>query len=188
MPFVQDEKPMASDIVATGAEEPEEPRRPAEPRAAAATPSGPSFFTIYKKGQGKWTRLGTVGAAAGLGVLTAVNLYQYLQVVKALSDRPNLLLGICVGFLAVYSLIVYWLVNKPTNVDFLIATDSEMKKVNWTTQGELFGSTRVVILFLFAVAIFLFLADQFFELFFWAIGVLKIEPWFIDDLRHVFHH
>ena len=25
-------------------------------------------------------------------------------------------------------------INKPTNVDFLIATDSEMKKVNWTSR------------------------------------------------------
>ena len=43
--------------------------------------------------------------------------------------------------------------NKPSNVDFLIATDSEMKKVNWTTKGELFGSTRVVVvLFLIFVS------------------------------------
>ena len=70
--------------------------------------------------------------------------------------------------------------NKPTNADFLIATDSEMKKVNWTTKGELFGSTRVVILFLFFIAIFLFLADQVLQLFFYMINVLKIKPWFIS--------
>src|SRR4051794_27751808 len=128
MPSVQDEKPMASNLVAAGADEPEEPRRPQPPPQRVPTTSGQGgFFTIYKKGQGKWTRLGTVFAAAGLGILTAVNLYQYLQPVKTLGDRPNLLLAICVGFLAVYSLIVYWLVNKPYNVDFLIATDSEMK-------------------------------------------------------------
>ena len=42
--------------------------------------------------------------------------------------------------------------NKPTNVDFLIATDSEMKKVNWTSRKELIGSTKVVIIFMFLIA------------------------------------
>ena len=43
--------------------------------------------------------------------------------------------------------------NKPTNVDFLIATDSEMKKVNWTSRKELIGSTKVVIVFMFLIAV-----------------------------------
>ena len=43
--------------------------------------------------------------------------------------------------------------NKPANVDFLIATDSEMKKVNWTSRKELIGSTKVVILFMFLIAV-----------------------------------
>ena len=46
--------------------------------------------------------------------------------------------------------------NKPSNVDFLIATDSEMKKVNWTSRKELIGSTKVVIIFMFLIALFLF--------------------------------
>jgi preprotein translocase SecE subunit len=181
---------MASDdAVATGAEEPdEESRRPEPQQPRAAAPSGGGFFTIYKKGQGKWTRLGTVFAAAILGIMTALAMYEYLQAIQYLREHPNTLLGICVGFLAAYSLVVFWIVNKPHNVDFLIATDSEMKKVNWTTKGELFGSTRVVVLFVISVALFLFLVDQFFEFTFWAIGVLKIEPWFVDEIRQLFHH
>jgi preprotein translocase SecE subunit len=181
---------MASDdAVATGAEEPDEERRRPEPQQPRATPpSGGGFFTIYKKGQGKWTRLGTVFAAAILGIMTALAMYEYLQAIQYLREHPNTLLGICVGFLAAYSLLVFWIVNKPYNVDFLIATDSEMKKVNWTTKGELFGSTRVVVLFVISVAVFLFLVDQFFEFTFWAIGVLKIEPWFVDEIRQLFHH
>jgi len=84
------------------------------------------------------------------------------------SDRKTLqiLLAVCVGFLALFALLTFWITNKPGNVDFLIATDSEMKKVNWTTKGELMGSTRVVVLFLFFIAIFLSVVDLvFYELF-----------------------
>jgi len=186
MPSVQDEKPMVTDAIDTagGAEEPEEPRRPSPERPPAGA-AHPGFFTIYKKGQGKWTRLGTALAAAGLGLLTAFNVYQYLQ---PYIHNPNVLLGVSLGFLVAFAILVFWLTNKPNNVDFLIATDSEMKKVNWTTQGELYGSTRVVILFLFSIAVFLFLVDQVFEFFFWIFGVLKIEPWYVEDFRHLFHH
>src|SRR5205823_5533975 len=111
--------------------------------------------------------------------------YQYLQ---PYVHNPNVLLGVSIGFLVVFAGLVFWLTNKPYNVDFLIATDSEMKKVNWTTKGELFGSTRVVVLFLFGIAAFLFLVDQVFEFVFWAFGVLKIEPWYVQDIRHLFHH
>jgi preprotein translocase SecE subunit len=183
---VQDEKPMATNVVATGAGEPEDEKpSPRPPSPAPERAGGAGFFTIYKKGQGKWTRLGTVFAAAGLGVLTAFNMYGYLQ---PYVHNQNVLLGICIGFLAVFGVLVYWLTNKPTNVDFLIATDSEMKKVNWTTKGELMGSTRVVVLFLFGISLFLFLVDQVFELIFWATGVIKIEPWYVEDFRRMFHH
>jgi preprotein translocase subunit SecE len=69
--------------------------------------------------------------------------------------------------------------NKPTYADFLIATDSEMKKVNWTTQKELLGSTKVVIGFVFVMAVVLFCYDLFFQLVFYLVGVLKTPPFFI---------
>jgi preprotein translocase SecE subunit len=49
--------------------------------------------------------------------------------------------------------------NKPSNADFLIATDSEMKKVNWTSRKELIGSTKVVIFFMVIIASVLFVID-----------------------------
>ena len=45
--------------------------------------------------------------------------------------------------------------NKPSNVDFLVATDREMKKVNWTSRKDLIGSTKVVIVFMFLIALIL---------------------------------
>jgi preprotein translocase subunit SecE len=191
MPSVQEEKPMSSNLAASEAPEPEDDRPSTQPGQAKPVAGAGGFFTIYKKGQGKWTRLGTVFCAAFLGLLTTYTLYGYILQATVRSyaqggsssgapvSHHNVIMGICAAFLAVYSLVVYWVMNKPTNADFLIATDSEMKKVNWTTKGELFGSTRVVILFLFFIAIFLFVADQFFQLFFYMINVLKIKPWFI---------
>ena len=145
----------------------------------------PGFFTIYKRGQGKWTRLGTVFAAAGLGLLTAYNLYYlvvpYLPVYNpehpadhsATAARQLLFAGV-IAFLVGFGVLTYWLMNRPTNADFLIATDSEMKKVNWTTKGELLGSTRVVVVFLVFVALFLLAVDLIFQWFFRLIGVLHV--------------
>ena len=144
--------------------------------APRPTPAGPGFFTIYKKGQGKWTRLGTAFAALALGCLTAYNLFQYAQpylpVDHPQQARKFVLLG-CVLFLVAFGVIFFWVSNKAQNVDFLIATDSEMKKVNWTTQGELYGSTRVVVLFLFFIAVFLSVVDLIFQQFFHLIRVLQ---------------
>jgi len=74
------------------------------------------------------------------------------------------------------SLLSWYLMNKPSNADFLIATDSEMKKVNWTSRKELIGSTKVVILFMFLIAILLFVIDILFGYLFYGITVLKSPP------------
>jgi preprotein translocase SecE subunit len=42
-----------------------------------------------------------------------------------------------------------------------------MKKVNWTSRKELIGSTKVVIVFMFLIAIFLFTVDILFSYFFY---------------------
>jgi preprotein translocase subunit SecE len=147
--------------------------------AAAAAAAGRGFFTIYKKGQGYWTRMGTVAGAALLALLTAQFLYQQGRVwFQAANGRPNMpvVLGLVVGFLAVFSLIVFRIINKPSVADFLIATDSEMKKVNWTTKAELIGSTKVVIGFMFVIAILLFTFDTVFGFVFHWLRVLAFPP------------
>ena len=75
------------------------------------------------------------------------------------------------------SLLVWRLMNKPSNVDFLIATDSEMKKVNWTSRKELIGSTKVVIFFMFVIAVLsVRRSTSFSATCSIMIGVLKIGP------------
>ena len=79
--------------------------------------------------------------------------------------------GIVAGFIVAYAWICWVVLNKPRNVDFLIATDSEMKKVNWTSRKELIGSTKIVIIFMFLIAAFLFSVDQIFGVLMWLLKV-----------------
>jgi preprotein translocase subunit SecE len=135
------------------------------------------FFTIYKSGQGYWTRMGTAGGAALILIATSVWLYQNLPVWSDyLRDHRSVLIGALVGFIAAFAILVHWTMNRPIAADFLIATDSEMKKVNWTTKADLIGSTKVVILFTLAVTLLLFVVDLLFGYLFYFLGVLKTRP------------
>lgn len=174
---------------AIDSDEPAKPPRP--PKAPPSYPPGggrvpPSpapagrsgYFSIYKKGQGYWTRMGTVAGVVLIGLLTGDFLWNQ-RINLGLHDRGGyILVGI---FSLVYAILGFHLINRPTNVDFLIATDSEMKKVNWTSKTDLFGSTRVVILFMFVVAIVLFVYDLFFHTIFYLMGVLKTAPFFLPQ-------
>jgi len=167
------------------------------PPVATGTDQG-GFFHIYKKGQGYWTRMGTAAAAALIAALTVGFLYQHIpawllpafdhsagitdagaktrELARATAITRNWTIGICTTVLLGWSLLVFWLMNKPANADFLIATDSEMKKVNWTSRKELIGSTKVVIIFMFLIAIMLFGFDIFFGYLFYWLRVLATPP------------
>jgi preprotein translocase subunit SecE len=175
----KDEKAMASDVVAPGADEGAEKHLPPPPSARSEERGG--FFHIYKSGQGYWTRMGTVLGAALLAVLTANFLYQHTPIWLqgaglTVGRSKEVALGIIAALLAAYGLVVFWLINKPTNADFLIATDSEMKKVNWTSRKELIGSTKVVIIFMFLIAFMLFAFDIIFGYLFYWIRILQTSP------------
>lgn len=181
---------MAADALAPGAEEPDE-----KPRERAEKPSRSSsggFFTIYKHGQGYWTRMCTALGSALILLMSAnfiwSNVPPYLrpmltpanatsaQITVAAAKTERVTMLICVVFLVLSSILVWKLINSPTNADFLIATDSEMKKVNWTSRKELVGSTKIVVFFMFVIAIVLFLVDIFFGYLFYFLHVLKSPP------------
>jgi preprotein translocase SecE subunit len=167
-----------------------EDRRAPEAQAARSTDGG--FFHIYKSGQGYWTRMGTAMGAALIIALTVWFFYKQLppiltpmftpanatieQTRAASAKAYNATLAISAALLAGVSMLVWRLTNKPSNVDFLIATDSEMKKVNWTSKKELIGSTKVVIIFMFLIAGILFGIDIIFGYFFKLIHVLDAGP------------
>jgi preprotein translocase SecE subunit len=76
--------------------------------------------------------------------------------------------------LLVGSLLIYYFVaSKPRSVEFLIATDGEMKKVNWSSRRDIINSTLVVIMWAVLIAAGLFIVDAAFASFFRLIGVLQ---------------
>src|SRR5947209_5517708 len=85
------EKMMASEVVASGADE-SGGDGPGYRAADKAERGG--FFHIYKRGQGYWTRMGTVAAAALLAALTLQFLYVHLRVwLRPLFEQSNVLPG-----------------------------------------------------------------------------------------------
>ena len=68
----------------------------------------------------------------------------------------------------------YLIYMKPKVGDFLIATEGEMKKVNWSTKREILGSTWVVIGLTLLIAVIIFILDYLiFTPFFKSINVLE---------------
>jgi preprotein translocase SecE subunit len=140
------------------------------------------FFTIYRRGQGKWTRLGTAIASAVIIIATAIFIVNDVRGAAAnvISERTAIIIaGV---FVIVASLFVFYVQNRPKNVTFLVDTDSEMKKVNWTTKQELIGSTKIVIGFMFLLSMMLFIVDIFFGYLFYFLGVLKFSPGLFERL------
>jgi preprotein translocase SecE subunit len=150
--------------------------RSAQAQREAEAAHKPNFFTIYKRGLGYTTRMGTLAGAALLTAVTAQFLYDYLPT-WGLAKRPALPFFSVIGaVIAAFAITTFFITNRPNVVDFLIATDSEMKKVNWTTRKELIGSTKVVIFFVILLAVIMFVLDTFFGEMFHLMNVLKFGP------------
>jgi len=97
---------------------------------------------IYKRGQGKNTRLWTglvcfVVAAYGCWVLHQ----KLLAVVDSVWMQTLIPAALCAGFAG----LIWWLSNIPSLSDFLIAAEGEIKKVSWSSRKEIVSSTTVVI-------------------------------------------
>ena len=132
------------------------------------------FFEVYKNGQGSNTR---VWSGLGFGALVcwlAYFLYDKLSIIGTGSQSQIIQVGVAVGVVAVFGILLYWLLGRyKRTCDFLIATEGEMKKVNWSTRKDIIGSTKVVIFVLVSMSIMLFVVDIVFMSFFNLIGVLK---------------
>jgi len=82
--------------------------------------------------------------------------------------------GAAILVLIIGAILIYWMVGlRPPSVDFLVSTDGEMKKVNWSTRREIMGSTWVVIGATFLISLLIFVCDIGLQAFFTAIGVLQ---------------
>jgi preprotein translocase subunit SecE len=114
-------------------------------------------------------------SAVGAGVLLlggAAWLWRELEVLRS-ENAIYIRAGIVVGLLVALGGLVWWVFNKPRVVDFMIATESEMKKVNWPSRREIIGSTWIVICGTLLIAFLLFAVDMLFARLFSGIGILE---------------
>jgi preprotein translocase subunit SecE len=126
-------------------------------------------FEIYKRGQGKYTRLCSAAGAAAIAALGCLQLYKKLLAASlGLSPKATLWVAtmVPVALLVVLAALIFWLVNKPLVANFMIAAEGEMKKVSWSSRKEIVVSTSVVIVVVIILAVFLGLTDIIFELLF----------------------
>jgi len=161
-------------------EETRDVRRPTEPRPKRPeAPAGGIGLRIYKPGQGYYTRVGT---AVGIGVLVFAGArFLFTEVGGLMAQGSKYLLpvqyGVATGFMLIMGAVIYWLVGRSRKAnDFFIATEGEMKKVSWSSRKEVVRSTKVVIVTVIIMGVFLFLADIMFMLFFSSIKVLEGTP------------
>jgi preprotein translocase subunit SecE len=117
---------------------------------------------IYKSGQGRYVRVGT---AIGMALVVLMLAYYAMVVMgRHLPTAETWSVYVQFGVPALLAvalvLVAAWLLNKPSFVDFLIATESEMKKVSWSSRAELLGSTAVVIVTVFLMAFIIWLVDM----------------------------
>ena len=124
---------------------------------------------IRKFGQGYWTRMMSVVGFGLVAVLGAIWIWRMLDTVSVGFPSIYLASGVSVLFLAMVGATLWWFVGWNTrSVDFLVATEGEMKKVNWSTKHELVGSTVVVIAVVIIISLFCWLFDFIFStLFVW---------------------
>jgi len=124
---------------------------------------------IYKNGQGRYTRIGTaVGVASIILILASyaeVVLERHLPSTEDWSFKLYAQYGVPTAIGVGLALLAAWLLNKPSFVDFLIATESEMKKVSWSSRPELLGSATVVIVTVFLMAFIIWVVDMAFVAF-----------------------
>ena len=75
--------------------------------------------------------------------------------------NPTILSGAAAAVVVILGAVLgYWFIGlRPRTVEFLIATDFEMKKVNWSTPREIMGHTWVVIGACVLLAAILFMVD-----------------------------
>ncbi|MFP4104711.1 MAG: preprotein translocase subunit SecE [Phycisphaerae bacterium] len=129
-----------------------------------------STIEIYKKNQGRYTRVGTFIGVMLIGLVGAYILSRQLTGYDW-AESSYVRFGIPVLLVAALAGLMFWMMNRAKSADFLIATESEMKKVAWSSKKEVIGSTKVVLVATFIMAVLLAVVDLLFILLFSQMGV-----------------
>jgi preprotein translocase subunit SecE len=126
------------------------------------------ILDIYKRGQGKYTRLSSAFGAAIVAGLGCFQLYKKLQ---ARDFGLWIETMVPAGLFVALGFLIFWLSNRPTVADFFVAAEGEMKKVSWSSRKEVAVSTFIVIVVVVLLAALLGLTDLGFLFFFDWLGV-----------------
>jgi preprotein translocase subunit SecE len=118
---------------------------------------------IYKPGQGKYSRLGTGFSVA---LIVGFGCWQLYRMLDAADINLWITTLVPVAIFVGLCVLTYWLLNRPSVADFLIASEGELKKVNWSSRKEVAVSTFVVILVVLVMGVILGVTDLVFTLIF----------------------
>lgn len=130
---------------------------------------------IYKAGQGYWVRL---MSAYGLGAIVALGLvwlWKEMQGVTLFGFEPTYVRVVIMLTTALVFAWFGWMLigTRRKSVEFLIATEGEMRKVNWSSRREIELSTRAVIGLTILIAVYCWTFDVAFASIFRWMTVLR---------------
>jgi preprotein translocase subunit SecE len=118
-------------------------------------------LSVYKRGQGRYTRM---LSALGGAVIVAIGCLQLYRTLDAADIGLWVETMVPVGLFIGLSVLMMWMVNNPNIADFMISAEGEMKKVNWSTRQEVVVSTVVVISVVIILAVLLGVSDYVLQL------------------------
>ncbi|MCL4199695.1 MAG: preprotein translocase subunit SecE [Phycisphaerales bacterium] len=140
-------------------------------------------LAIYKPDQGYWTRTMSAAAFGVIGLAGGAWLYQETTGLHLYARG-----GMAAAFMIIVAALIFWVFGTSRRaVEFFIATEGELKKVNWSTRREIMGSTWVVVIVAVAIAATLFIVDIFFKELFSAIGILTGGSLIVEFLKNLFN-
>ena len=114
-----------------------------------------SIFEVYKRGQGTASRITVLVA------VSAIVFFGCRQLVDSISGAVSTQTAWIIGgsVFAVCVLVTLHIINVPRIVDFLIASEAELRKVSWPTKPELIRQTVVVLVAIVFFCVFIWVAD-----------------------------
>jgi preprotein translocase subunit SecE len=123
---------------------------------------------IYKPGQGYWTRLLSALGAGTVILWAAWWLWNQLAGRGVYAQAT-----VAVIVIAVVGGLSFWIMNRPKVVDFFVATEAEMRKVNWPGKREIVLSTWIVIAGTFMMALLVWVVDILFLFIFIMLNIIQ---------------